>query len=189
MKTVIIFHSVCGNDYLLAMKFKQALKDKGHALDVYRVADEDWKEQTDWPETTKKLMQDMIKVPVASPQVLLDADLIVMGCPTYFGNVSAEMKLFMDQTACYWFDAQLAGKKFIAFTSTGNPEGGGDLCLQALHIYAKYMSLLSLAIPPNILSGVNCHSFGIIHYSYAKYAEALDEKTAQLIDKFVERVT
>ena len=92
----------------------------------------------------------------------------------------------MDETAKFWFEAKYAGRKFGAFTSTGNPEGGGDLCLQALHTYAKYMGLLSVPLSPNVVPGINVNAYGIIHYSFSKYAENLDESLLKVIDKYTD---
>jgi NAD(P)H dehydrogenase (quinone) len=187
MKVTIVFHSVCGNDYLLAKKFQQAFTGNNHTAQLYRVRDEDWTEQADCPEPAKKVLAEMQTVAIAKPEHLLEADLIVMGSPTYFGNVSAEVKTFMDETSCYWFEAKLAGKKFMAFSSVGNPEGGGDLCLQALHTYAKYMGFCCISLPANILPGQTSNAYGVLHYSLGQYAQSLDDKTAQIIDHFVQR--
>ena len=177
MKAVIVFHSVCGNDYLVAKAFYQALKARGVDTGLFRVFDASWVEKPDLSVKAKQVVQAMRSLPEAEPQVLLDADLVIMGSPTYFGNVSAQMKAFMDATGCFWVQGKLSGKKFAAFTSAGNAEGGGDLCLQALHTYGKYMGMLSVPLPVKTLPGENLPALGVIHYSNGKYGEELDGKT------------
>ena len=49
------------------------------------------------------------------------ADLIIFGSPTYFGNVSAMMKTFMDRCNPYWFNQKLKGKKAIILAVGGSP--------------------------------------------------------------------
>ena len=186
MKAVIVFHSVCGNDHLVAKSFYQALKARGVDAGLFRVPDASWVEKPDLSVKAKEVVHAMRALPEASPQVLLDADLVIMGSPTYFGNVSAQMKAFMDATGGLWVHAKLAGKKFAAFTSAGNAEGGGDLCLQALHTYAKYMGMLSVPVPVTSLPGENLPALGVIHYSNGKYGEELDVKTRRGVDAFSE---
>ncbi len=177
MKVVIVFHSVCGNVYLMARAFEGFLKSVGHEVDLYRVHDADWVERPDLSEKAHETLCAMMALPVVDPKVLESADLILLGSPTYFGNVTAEMKAFMDSTGGLWFHGKLIGKKCAAFASAGNTEGGGDLCLQAIHTYAKYMGMISMPVPVSLVPGENWPSLGIILYSNGKYAEVLDQRT------------
>ncbi len=55
MKISIIFHSVCGNDYLVAKEFYNNLKKKSDdSVSIYRVEDLDWKEQADVSQKAKE---------------------------------------------------------------------------------------------------------------------------------------
>ena len=185
MKIVIVIHSVCGNTYLLGRTFKEEFLKAGHAVSLLRVADLSWVEKPDIPDKAREVLVSMRALPEAKPNDLLDADMILMGSPTYFGNVTAQMKAFMDSTGGVWFKGQLAGKKFAAFASAGNTEGGGDLCLAALHTYAKYMGMFSAPVPVTTLPGENVNPLGIIQYSNGKYAEVLDPQKSHLIVAFV----
>jgi len=62
--------------------------------------------------------------PVASPQELPDYDAIIFGTPTRFGNMTAQMRNFLDQTGQLWMKGALVGKVSSVFTSTGT--GGGN---------------------------------------------------------------
>lgn len=61
---------------------------------------------------------------IASPQELADYDAILLGVPTRFGNMSGQMRNFLDQTGGLWAKGALAGKVASVFTSTGT--GGGE---------------------------------------------------------------
>jgi NAD(P)H dehydrogenase (quinone) len=185
-KAVIVFHSVCGNDYLVAKKFAEVLSSSGMEVSLARVADQGWVEKPDLSSVARDNVRAMRAVPEAAPALLETADVIIMGSPTYFGNVSGQMKTFMDSTGGLWIKAKLAGKKFAAFTSAGNTEGGGALCLQTLHTYAQYMGMHSVPVPVTTLPGESIPALGIIQYSNSKYAEVLDEKTQRAIKAFCE---
>jgi len=62
--------------------------------------------------------------PVASPAELADYDAIIFGTPTRFGNMSGQMRNFLDQTGGLWASGALVGKVASVFTSTGT--GGGQ---------------------------------------------------------------
>ncbi|WP_017938922.1 NAD(P)H:quinone oxidoreductase [Zestomonas thermotolerans] len=62
--------------------------------------------------------------PLATPQELADYDAILFGTPTRFGNMSAQMRNFLDQTGGLWVKGALVGKLGSVFTSTGT--GGGN---------------------------------------------------------------
>src|SRR5688500_5961299 len=54
---------------------------------------------------------------------LVDADTIVFGSPTYFGNVSAEFKKFMDSTGNIWFNQLWKNKLSAGFTNSSTRSG------------------------------------------------------------------
>lgn len=62
--------------------------------------------------------------PEASPQELADYDAVIFGSPTRFGNMSGQMRTFLDQTGGLWAKGTLLGKVASVFTSTGT--GGGN---------------------------------------------------------------
>jgi len=62
--------------------------------------------------------------PVASPTELADYDAIIFGVPTRFGNMSGQMRNFLDQTGGLWAKGALAGKVGSVFAATGT--GGGQ---------------------------------------------------------------
>lgn len=62
--------------------------------------------------------------PVASPKELGEYDGIIFGTPTRFGNMTAQMRNFLDQTGSLWVSGTLVGKVASVFTSTGT--GGGN---------------------------------------------------------------
>ncbi|MAO40324.1 MAG: NAD(P)H:quinone oxidoreductase [Pseudohongiella sp.] len=61
---------------------------------------------------------------IASPTELADYDAIIFGVPTRFGNMSGQMRNFLDQTGGLWAKGALAGKVGSVFTSTAT--GGGQ---------------------------------------------------------------
>src|SRR5450759_4451774 len=63
-------------------------------------------------------------VPIATPGQLAEADAIIFGTPTRFGNMCAQMRNFLDQTGPLWLSGALVGKVGSVFTSTATQHGG-----------------------------------------------------------------
>ncbi len=66
------------------------------------------------------------KAPVAQPAELANYDAIIFGAPTRFGNVSAQMRTFIDQTGGLWASGALVGKVGSVFTSSATQHGGQE---------------------------------------------------------------
>ncbi|QHM70538.1 NAD(P)H:quinone oxidoreductase [Mixta intestinalis] len=62
--------------------------------------------------------------PEATPDELPQYDAIIFGTPTRFGNMSGQMRTFLDRTGGLWASGALYGKLASVFTSTGT--GGGQ---------------------------------------------------------------
>lgn len=62
--------------------------------------------------------------PIATVEELVEYDAIIFGSPTRFGNVTAQLRNFMDQTGGLWARGALVGKLASVFTSTAT--GGGN---------------------------------------------------------------
>ena len=61
------------------------------------------------------------------------ADGFAFGTPTRYGNVSAQLKQFIDQTGPLWMAGKLADKAATSFTSAINRHGGQETTLLALN--------------------------------------------------------
>jgi NAD(P)H dehydrogenase (quinone) len=59
--------------------------------------------------------QQFAHIPVADPLQLADADAIIVGTPTRFGNMSSQMRSFWDGTVQLWMSGALVGKVGSAF--------------------------------------------------------------------------
>lgn len=66
----------------------------------------------------------VMKVDKVRMRDLTDSDAIIMGSPTYYGNMSGKMKSFIDRT--YGIHGKLIGKVGGAFTSSGGTACGAE---------------------------------------------------------------
>lgn len=83
------------------------------------------------------------QAPIASPGELADYDAILFGTPTRFGNMSAQMRNFLDQTGAIWVKGGLVGKIGSVFTSTGTGGGNETTIISFWHTLAHHGMLIT----------------------------------------------
>jgi len=84
--------------------------------------------------------------PVATLDDLEWADGVAFGTPTRFGNVSAQLKQFMDQAGRLWQEGRLADRVGTSFTASMTAHGGQESTILALNntLYHWGMVILPL---------------------------------------------
>ena len=119
-KVLIVYHSMYGHIETMAKAVAEGARGvAGVEVTVKRVPET--MDAEIFKEAGGKVDQDAA---VATPSELADYDAIIVGTPTRFGNMSAQMRNFFDQTGGLWAKGALAGKVASVFTSTGT--GGGQ---------------------------------------------------------------
>lgn len=118
-KILVLYYSMYGHIETMAHAVAEgAKKVDGAEVIIKRVP------ETMPPEIFAKAGGKTQNAPVATPQELADYDAIIFGTPTRFGNMSGQMRTFLDQTGGLWASGALYGKLGSVFSSTGT--GGGQ---------------------------------------------------------------
>ena len=84
--------------------------------------------------------------PVATLDDLEWADGVAFGTPTRFGNVSAQLKQFMDQAGRLWQEGKLADRVDTAFTASMTAHGGQESTILALNNTLYHWGMLILPL-------------------------------------------
>lgn len=71
--------------------------------------------------------------PVATPDDVVWADVVLFGSPTRFGNVTSQLKQFIDMLGPQWGQGLLANKVYAGFTSSQTAHGGQEPTLLGLY--------------------------------------------------------
>lgn len=85
--------------------------------------------------------------PIAQPQELSDYDAIIFGSPTRYGNMTAQMRNFLDQTGSLWLSGALVGKVGSVFTSTATQHGGQESTLLSFHTTLLHLGMVIVGLP------------------------------------------
>ncbi len=114
-----------GHLFKLAQAFVEGVQEAGGEPILKQVAE--LMPEEFWNEDIRKSKDLMKEVPIADPRnALKEIDGLIVGTPTRFGNMCAQMRNFWDQTGGDWAEGTLIGKPAAVFTSTGTQHGGQE---------------------------------------------------------------
>ncbi|HSD39500.1 MAG TPA: NAD(P)H:quinone oxidoreductase [Rhodocyclaceae bacterium] len=85
--------------------------------------------------------------PVATPGELGDYDGIIFGTPTRFGNMTGQMRNFLDQTGALWMSGALVGKVGSVFTSSATQHGGQESTILTFHPTLLHLGMVVVGMP------------------------------------------
>ncbi len=89
----------------------------------------------------------MSRLPLIAPAQLAEADAILFGTPTRFGNMAAQMRNFLDQTGKLWMEGSLIGKVGSVFTSTATQHGGQESTILGFHTTLLHHGMVIVGLP------------------------------------------
>ncbi|MEW6418455.1 MAG: NAD(P)H:quinone oxidoreductase [Nitrospirota bacterium] len=146
-KIQIVFYSMYGHIYRMAEAVSGGAKMvEGTEVAIYQV-----------PELVPQNILEKIgaakareifaHIPVASVEKLSEADAIIFGTPTRFGNMCAQMRNFLDQTGSLWAKGALIGKVGSVFTSTGTQHGGQETTITSFHTTLLHHGMIIVGVP------------------------------------------
>jgi NAD(P)H dehydrogenase (quinone) len=146
-KVLVVFYSRTGNIARLADAEAEGARSIGAEVKLARVDDlapeSVINANTAWRTSRNEQKQ---KYPEAEISDLEWADAVIFGSPTRYGNMAAEMKLYIDKTAGLWVAGKLQNKPASAFTSTATMHGGNETTL--LSFYMPMTHLGMIIVPP-----------------------------------------
>ena len=141
-KVLVLYYSSYGHVEKMAVAVAEGVREVGAGALIKRVpelAPEDVARQSGF-----KLDQ---AAPIATPGELADYDAIIIGTPTRFGNMAAQMKNFLDQTGGLWAQGKLIGKVGSVFTSTASQHGGQESTILATQIVLLHQGMVVVGLP------------------------------------------
>lgn len=147
MKVLIVFYSMYGHIYKMAEAVAEGVREvEGAEVELRRA-----------PET---LPQDILQrlgavepqktfahIPECTMEELVDADAIIFGTPTRFGNMIGQMRLFLDSTGPLWAKGALVGKVGSVFTSSATQHGGQESTILSFHITLLHQGFVIVGLP------------------------------------------
>lgn len=141
-KVLVLYYSSYGHIETMAEAVAEGVRSAGAEATVKRVPET-------VPEEVAKSSHYKLdqKAPIATVDELPDYDAIIVGTPTRFGNMAAQMKNFLDQTGGLWFTGKLVGKVGSVFASTASQHGGQETTIVSTHTVLLHQGMVIVGLP------------------------------------------
>ncbi len=147
MKILVVFYSTYGHIYKMAEAIAEgAQKIKGAEVVIRRVSET-------LPQVVLEKMgaleaqKQFAHIPVCTVDELADADAIIFGTPTRFGNMCGQMRQFLDATGQLWAKGALVGKVGSVFASSATQHGGQESTILTFHVTLLHQGFVVVGLP------------------------------------------
>lgn len=87
------------------------------------------------------------QVPICTVDELGEADAIIFGTPTRFGNMCGQMRQFLDATGQLWMSGALVGKVGSVFASSNTQHGGQESTILSFHTTLLHLGMVIVGLP------------------------------------------
>ena len=141
-KVLVLYYSTWGHIEQMAYAAAEGAREAGAEVVVKRVPElvpSQIAEQAHY-----KLDQ---PASIATVDELPEYDAIIFGTPTRFGNMTAQMKNFLDQTGALWAQGKLVGKVGSVFTASATQHGGQESTLLTFHAVLLHHGMVVVGLP------------------------------------------
>ncbi|MGH3325657.1 MAG: NAD(P)H:quinone oxidoreductase [Streptomyces sp.] len=145
VKLAVIYYSSTGTVTALAKEINNAAEKAGAEVRLRRTTELAPQAAIDSNPAWAANVAATADIPEATPDDMDWADAVIFGTPTRFGNVSSQLKQFLDQLSGLWAEGKLADKVYSGFTSSATLHGGQESTLLALYTTFHHFGGLTAA--------------------------------------------
>ncbi len=147
MKVLVVFYSMYGHIAAMAEAVAEGAREVPGADVVLRRVPE-----TLPPDVLEKMgaveaQKQLAHIPVCTVEELAQADAVIFGTPTRFGNMCGQMRQFLDATGQLWLKGSLVGKVGSVFTGSATQHGGQESTILSFHITLLHQGMVVVGLP------------------------------------------
>ena len=147
MKVFVVFYSMFGHTYQLARAVVKGARDvEGAEVSLFQVP-ELMPDEALEKSGARQAREAFAHVPIIEPDQLAEADAVIFGTPTRFGNMCSQMRNFLDRTGQLWMKGALIGKVGSVFTCTGTQHGGQETTITSFHTTLLHHGMIIVGVP------------------------------------------
>ena len=147
MKLLLVYYSMYGHVLKLVEAAAEGARSVANVeAEICRVPEtlpEDVLEKMGALEAQKQ----QADIPVCSVDELGQADAIIFGTPTRFGNMCGQMRQFLDATGQLWMKGTLVGKVGSVVTSSNTQHGGQETTILSFHLTLLHHGMVVAGLP------------------------------------------
>lgn len=141
-KVLVLYYSSYGHTAKMASAIAEGAATSGADVTIKRVPETVPEKVVESAGFHSEVSHDVVEV-----DELPNYDAIVIGTPTRYGRMSAQMAAFLDQTGALWQRGALNGKIGGAFTSTATQHGGQETTLFSIITNLMHLGMTIVGLP------------------------------------------
>jgi len=190
MKLLVVYYSLYGHVLQLARVVEEGAKSvAGVEVVLRRVAefDEVIRKTADNQQLVN-VRQQQANIPVCTLDDLREADGVIFGSPTRYGNMTAQMKQLIDSTASLWLKGEMEGKPAGVFTSTATTHGGQETTLLTMMVPLVHLGMVIVGVPYSVEGMIHTEARGGTPYGATTIAGPRGELQPSKEDLAIARV-
>jgi len=147
MKVLIVYYSMYGHVYKLAEAAAEGARSVPDVSVALRRVPETLPQDVLAKMGAVEAQKQQAGVPVCTVDELGQADAIIFGTPTRFGNMCGQMRQFLDATGQLWMSGALTGKVGSVITSSNTQHGGQESTILSFHNTLLHHGMVVVGLP------------------------------------------
>jgi NAD(P)H dehydrogenase (quinone) len=147
MKVMVVYYSMYGHVYKLAQAAAEGAASVEGAEVILRRVPETLPDEVLEKMGALEAQKQQADVPVCTLKELSEADAIIFGTPTRFGNMCGQMRQFLDRTGQLWASGSLVGKAGSVITSSATQHGGQESTILSFHTTLLHLGMVIVGLP------------------------------------------
>lgn len=133
VKVSVVYYSATGTLTELARTLADEAEKAGAEVRLRRAAELAPDDVIDTNPAWRANVEDTQDIPVATPDDVVWADAVLFGSPTRYGNISGQLKMFIDSLGACWRQGLLQDKVYSGFAASSTLHGGQESTILALY--------------------------------------------------------
>lgn len=146
-KVLIVFYSMYGHIYKMAEAVAEGVREVAGCEAVIKRVPETLPNEVLGQMGALDAQKGMAHIPVAAVDDLAEADAVIFGTPTRFGNMCGQMRQYLDATGGLWMKGALVGKIGSVFASSATQHGGQESTIISFHLTLLHQGMVVVGLP------------------------------------------
>jgi NAD(P)H dehydrogenase (quinone) len=147
MNVLIVYYSTYGHVHQMAEAIAEGVRQVDGAEAVLRRVPETLPQEVLEKMGAVEAQKAFSHVPICTVEELTQADAVIFGTPTRFGNMCGQMRQFLDATGQLWATGALVGKVGSVFASTATQHGGQESTILSFHTTLLHHGFVIVGLP------------------------------------------
>lgn len=146
-KITIVQYSMYGHIYKMAEAVAEGVREVAGCEAIIKRVPETLTDEVLVMMGALEAQKGMAHIPVATLDDLAEADAVIFGTPTRFGNMCGQMRQFLDATGGLWTKGALIGKPASVFCSSATQHGGQESTILSFHTTLLHQGMIVIGLP------------------------------------------